>query len=90
MLYKNGLGDHGSDATRSCKSNEGADQMNEKDEDVAHAASYQNRKTVRISVRFSNSPWTRKLAVVFRGKDHEAGLWSAVGCGTRRLPPSAY
>jgi hypothetical protein len=31
-----------------CKPNEGYAQMNEKDEDVAHGASYQNQKTLRI------------------------------------------
>jgi len=39
-LHDDGLSNHRSDAARSCKSNEGDDQVDEKDE-VAHAASCQ-------------------------------------------------
>jgi hypothetical protein len=49
------------------KSDDGDDRMNEKEEDVVHAASYQTLKNSQNSGRFWNSPPTRLPA-------HVAGL----------------
>ena len=51
MLDQNRLGNHRSDAAWSCKPNYGHDQVNEEDQEVAHAASYQNQKTLSIRPR---------------------------------------
>ena len=63
--------DDGTKATRFYKPDDGDDQMNEKDEDIVHAASYQNLKIPRNSGRFGNSPRTgqtqRKLRSAMRG-----------------------
>ena len=48
MFDEHALGNHGSNATRSCKPNQGDDHVNEKDERVAHAACDQNPETAEI------------------------------------------
>ena len=62
MFDKQRLGKDGTEASRPCQPDDGDNQMNQKDEDIAHpgtvSAWYQNPKKHLILAHFSNSPWT--------------------------------
>jgi hypothetical protein len=52
------LGKDGTDASRPSKPDDGDNQMNQKDEDIAHPGMVSKPEKHLILAQFSNSPWT--------------------------------
>jgi hypothetical protein len=52
------LGKDGTEVSRPCKPDGGDNQMNQKDEDIAHPGMVSKPEKHPIFARFSNSPWT--------------------------------
>ena len=59
LLDENGLGDHRTEAARTQESGKRSDDMDEKDDEIAHLVSSQNMELLGIEPRTSNSPETR-------------------------------
>ena len=57
MLFKeNGLGDHRADAARTQESGKSSDDMDEKDDEIAHLSILARTANPRNGVAISNSP----------------------------------
>jgi hypothetical protein len=58
MFDEEGLSKYGTDAPRTGKSDEGCDEMDEKDDEIAHFRILAGTENSRNSGQISNSPWT--------------------------------
>jgi hypothetical protein len=56
MLDEKGLSNYGTDAARNCQSGEGGDEMDEKDDEVAHSRIIARSEKPQNSGQISNSP----------------------------------